>query len=143
MILGSLPKPDALRYRCHTILSLQRILAGLHAKAADHMPPQAQLQLLAVLQVAALAAVLALHSCVSARTLCLSICRFLAGSVLVLLYLWVSYQQTPVVLGIPTLVLHPPCILTIATRGLQDMNHCPVCCHCHCITGVYSSTTAA
>lgn len=50
MILGSLPKPDALRYRCHTILSLQRILAGLHAKAADHMPPQAQLQLLAVLQ---------------------------------------------------------------------------------------------
>ncbi len=51
MIIGSLPRSDALRYRCHTILSLQRIMAQLHAKAADHMPPQAQLQLLAVLQV--------------------------------------------------------------------------------------------
>ena len=51
MILGSLPKSDALRYRCHTILSLQRIMAQLHAKAAAQMPAQVQLQLLAVLQV--------------------------------------------------------------------------------------------
>ena len=53
MILGSLPKSDALRYRCHTILSLQRIMAQLHAKAAAQMPAQVQLQLLAVLQVSA------------------------------------------------------------------------------------------
>ena len=51
VIIGSLPKPDALRYRCHTILSLQRIVAHLHATAAAEMPPQAQLQLLMVLQV--------------------------------------------------------------------------------------------
>ena len=58
MILGSLPKSDALRYRCHTILSLQRIIAHLNAKAAGQMPPQAQLQLLTVLQVLGLS----LHS---------------------------------------------------------------------------------
>ncbi len=51
MIIGSLPRSDALRYRCHTILSLQRVMAQLHAKAAAHMPPQAQLKLLGVLQV--------------------------------------------------------------------------------------------
>lgn len=51
LVIGSLPKSDALRYRCHTILSLQRLMAQLHAKAAAHMPPQAQLKLLAVLQV--------------------------------------------------------------------------------------------
>ncbi len=51
MIIGSLPKSDALRYRCHTILSLQKVMAQLHAKAAAHMPAQAQLKLLAVLQV--------------------------------------------------------------------------------------------
>lgn len=51
MILGSLPKSDALRYRCHTILSLQRIMAQLHSQAAAQMPPSAHLQLLAVLQV--------------------------------------------------------------------------------------------
>ncbi len=51
MIIGSLPKSDALCYRCHTILSLQRVMAQLHAKAAAHMPAQAQLKLLAVLQV--------------------------------------------------------------------------------------------
>ncbi|KAL0043362.1 hypothetical protein WJX79_002614 [Trebouxia sp. C0005] len=50
LVIGSLPKSDALRYRCHTILSLQRLMAQLHAKAAAHMPPQAQLKLLAVLQ---------------------------------------------------------------------------------------------
>ncbi|DBA73285.1 hypothetical protein WJX77_003623 [Trebouxia sp. C0004] len=50
MTIGSLPKSDALRYRCHTILSLQRVMAQLHAKAAAHMPPQAQLKMLAVLQ---------------------------------------------------------------------------------------------
>ena len=51
VIIGSLPKSDALRYRCHTILSLQRVMAQLHAKAAAHIPPQTQLRLLAVLQV--------------------------------------------------------------------------------------------
>lgn len=50
LIIGSLPKSDALRYRCHTILSLQRVMAQLHAKAAAHMPPQTQLKLLTVLQ---------------------------------------------------------------------------------------------
>lgn len=49
--IGSLPKSDALRYRCHTILALQRVIAQLHAKAASQMPAESQLRLLAVLQV--------------------------------------------------------------------------------------------
>ena len=51
VIIGSLPRSDALRYRCHTILALQRVMAHLHAKAASDMPAQSQLRLLAVLQV--------------------------------------------------------------------------------------------
>lgn len=51
MIIGSLPRSDALRYRCHSILSLQRVMAQLHSQAASSMPADAQLQLLAVLQV--------------------------------------------------------------------------------------------
>ncbi|KAL3134912.1 hypothetical protein ABBQ32_007876 [Trebouxia sp. C0010 RCD-2024] len=50
VIVGSLPRSDALRYRCHTILALQRVMAQLHAKAASHIPAQSQLRLLAVLQ---------------------------------------------------------------------------------------------
>lgn len=56
VIIGSLPKSDALRYRCHTILALQRVMAQLHVKAAAHMPAQSQLRLLAVLQVSFVAA---------------------------------------------------------------------------------------
>ena len=56
VIIGSLPRSDALRYRCHTILALQRVMAHLHAKAASQMPAQSQLQLLAVLQVLSAAA---------------------------------------------------------------------------------------
>lgn len=51
LIIGSLPRSDALRYRCHSMLSLQRVMAHLHAEAAVHMPAEAQLQLLMVLQV--------------------------------------------------------------------------------------------
>lgn len=51
VVIGSLPKSDALRYRCHTILALQRVMAQLHAEAASHMPAQSHLQLLMVLQV--------------------------------------------------------------------------------------------
>ena len=51
LIIGSLPRSDALRYRCHSILSLQRVMAQLHDQAAVHMPAEAHLQLLTVLQV--------------------------------------------------------------------------------------------
>lgn len=111
VIIGSLPKSDALRYRCHTILALQRVIAQLHVKAAPHMPAQSQLRLLAVLQVSL--AVACLCKLAPAEMTCFPTCSS-----------WASLDYCLVLL----------ILLSLAIFGthMVKMISMPVCCRTLC-----------
>ena len=116
LIIGSLPRLDALRYRCHSILSLQRVMAHLHSQAASSMPADAQLQLLAVLQVYTVSS---WRACLVPVSFCHSIPRLFAWHVIRQLHCSCSCScMATTSAPLPSSTVAPACML-----WMQDIDY--------------------